>query len=371
MTSYTNSNGVLTRKEKEELVLDLYLNQNKTYHEIAKIARMSPRDIKPIIDKAINEKERTQHKTTAVQAYNLFSQGKTLLEVTIDLNLGQAQATAYYGEYLKIVGLDNVIKIYQELGVSTWDFIRLCKEAKAAKMGVPQVINLLRIANYSLPSVQRRYQTLHEHNNRLESILKTKSEELQHLNDQIIDTNKNLDTIKSEYRREAALLQGLRQHIARLEGFMYNYKNNNEDYIELIKSIEDKVRDLLSDKKGLLKTAIISLIESMRNNPEKYSALVYHNNYNQNSSSSSSIGSKDHNSNLLNATRQAVVLPPPPYDDSIIEYYKGIMLEEAEKLYNVIVDQVLCEVVNENVANQSTETMPSSLPALPLEEGGG
>ena len=32
--------------------------------------------------------------------------------------------------------------------------------------------------------------------------------------------------------------------------------------------------------------------------------------------------------------------------------------------------QVLCEVVNENVANQSTETMPSSLPALPLEEGG-
>ena len=143
-----------------------------------------------------------------------------------------------------------------------------------------------------------------------------------------------------------------------------------ELYCELIKSIEDKVRDFLSYKKGLLKTAIISLIESMRNNPEKYSALVYHNNYNQNSSSSSSTGSKDHNSNLLNATRQAVVLPPPPYDDSIIEYYKGIMLEEAEKLYNVIVDQVLCEVVNENVANQSTETMPSSLPALPLEEGG-
>jgi DNA-directed RNA polymerase specialized sigma subunit len=54
MTSDINSNGVLTRKEREELVLDLYFNQNKTYHEIAKIARMSPRDIKPIIDKAIN-----------------------------------------------------------------------------------------------------------------------------------------------------------------------------------------------------------------------------------------------------------------------------------------------------------------------------
>jgi hypothetical protein len=47
MISDTNSNGVLTRKEREELVLDLYFKENKTYHEIAKIARMSHRDIKP------------------------------------------------------------------------------------------------------------------------------------------------------------------------------------------------------------------------------------------------------------------------------------------------------------------------------------
>lgn len=50
MTLDINSNGALTRKEREELVLDLYFNQNKAYHEIGKIARMSPRDIKPIID---------------------------------------------------------------------------------------------------------------------------------------------------------------------------------------------------------------------------------------------------------------------------------------------------------------------------------
>ena len=233
-------------------------------------------------------------------------------------------------------------------------------------MGVSQVINLLRIANNYLPSVQHRYEQLQEHNNKFESILKTKSKELQYLNDQIIDTNKNLDTIKLEHRREAALLQGLQQHTARLERFVYNYKNNNEGYTKLIDDIENKVHDFLSDKKKFLNAAIISIIESMRNNPEKYSALVYHNNYNQNSSTRS----EDHNSNLSNASRQAVVLPPPPYDDSIIEYYKAIMLGEAEKLYNDIVDQVLCEVVNENVAKQSAETTPSSLPALPLEEGG-
>ena len=81
MTSNIDSNGVLTRKGKEELVLDLYFNQNKTYHEIAKIARISPRDIKPIIDKAYQQKERTEHKSVAVQAYELFFKGKTPLEV--------------------------------------------------------------------------------------------------------------------------------------------------------------------------------------------------------------------------------------------------------------------------------------------------
>jgi hypothetical protein len=38
-------NAVLTRAEKEELILDLYFNQNKTVREIAKVAKASFRDI--------------------------------------------------------------------------------------------------------------------------------------------------------------------------------------------------------------------------------------------------------------------------------------------------------------------------------------
>ena len=47
---------VLTRQEKEKLVLDLY-NQGKTYREIAKEARMCPRDIGVIVNKAVREQE--------------------------------------------------------------------------------------------------------------------------------------------------------------------------------------------------------------------------------------------------------------------------------------------------------------------------
>ncbi|MGB7635351.1 MAG: hypothetical protein WBL68_16650 [Nitrososphaeraceae archaeon] len=46
---------ILTRQEKERLVLDLY-NQGNTIRQIAKEARMSFRDIGVILNKAVEEK---------------------------------------------------------------------------------------------------------------------------------------------------------------------------------------------------------------------------------------------------------------------------------------------------------------------------
>jgi hypothetical protein len=369
MTIDFDSNKIPSRQEREERVLDLHFNQNKNYRQIAQEMKMSLCDIGEIVNRAKEEKERQEHKSLSVQAYDKFSKGKTPLQVAIDLNIGQAQTTQYYADYLKLIGLEDITKLYIEFKGDVSYFVNLCKAAKAAKMGISQVVNLLRIANNYLPSVQRRYNELQKENNYLETIITDKSKELQNLNAQIRYKQESLETIKSECRGEAALLEGLRQQTAKVQEFVYNYKNNDKEYVEVIKSIENKVHDFLSDKKRLLKTAIISLIGSMRNDPEKYSALVYHNNYNQ-SSLSSSTKSKDNNSSLSDASRQEVILPPPPYDGYIIEHYKDVMLEEAEKLYNDIVDQILCEVVNENVAKQSSETMPTSLPALPSEKGG-
>ena len=62
----------LTREEKENLVLDLYYNERKTYGEIAKEARISLRDIGPILKKSGSD----QSLSNSSQAYQLFSEGK-------------------------------------------------------------------------------------------------------------------------------------------------------------------------------------------------------------------------------------------------------------------------------------------------------
>ena len=124
---------VLTRKEKEEIVLDLYFNQNKTIREIAKTARKSPRDIGDIINRAIKEKERQEHKPLVVQAYELFGQGKKPLDVAIALKVGEMQVTQYHSEYLRLVQRDAIIQICKELGDNIGYFLNLCRASKVCE----------------------------------------------------------------------------------------------------------------------------------------------------------------------------------------------------------------------------------------------
>ena len=50
----------------------------------------------------------------------------------------------------------------------------------------------------------------------------------------------------------------------------------------MILTREEKVISILSNSKMLLKLAVLSLSDSMRNIPDKYTCLIYHNNTSSN-----------------------------------------------------------------------------------------
>jgi transposase len=170
---------ILTRQERERLVLNLYYNQGKTYREISKEARISPRDIGVILNKVIEEKktegwkeeqqdntnseknqnqeqEQQQHLSLSSQAYKLFLEGKTPLEVAIALNLRESEVTKFYKEYWKLRQQHNLNMVYEETKGDIDPFLKLYRLSKAAGMNVQQVVNLLKIANNNLPDIQCR-----------------------------------------------------------------------------------------------------------------------------------------------------------------------------------------------------------------------
>ena len=83
----------ISKEEKERRVIDLY-SQGKTYRQIAEEVRISPNDIHAILKKKEEEKNNNavtnnqkQRQELSSRAYELFSKGKTSVEVAIALNL--------------------------------------------------------------------------------------------------------------------------------------------------------------------------------------------------------------------------------------------------------------------------------------------
>src|ERR1051325_517297 len=150
---------VLIREEKERLVLDLY-NRRTPIRVIAKEAGMSFRDIGRIVDKEEKEKEakkkHAQQTLASTQAYSLFLQGKTPVQVAIALNIREPEANQYCKEYWNLVQLHSLNWVYEQVKDDIRYFVKLYISAKVARMDTPSVIRVLEIANNDLPLVEHK-----------------------------------------------------------------------------------------------------------------------------------------------------------------------------------------------------------------------
>ena len=155
----------LTRQEKENLVLDLYYNEGKTYAEIAKEARMSLRDIGPILKKSGSDHSLSD----SSQAYQLFSEGKTPIHVAIKFGLKEPEVHELYRQYWNLQQLYGLYQVYETVKDDIWAFVELYRLIKAAGMNPEHVKRLLEIANNDLPSIQAKYEGLRREVGLLES----------------------------------------------------------------------------------------------------------------------------------------------------------------------------------------------------------
>jgi hypothetical protein len=71
--------------------------------------------------------EEIQQLSVSSQAYKLFSDRKTPLEVAIALNLKESEATKFYKEYWKLKQLHNLNIVYEETKGDIEPLLRLYK----------------------------------------------------------------------------------------------------------------------------------------------------------------------------------------------------------------------------------------------------
>src|ERR671919_2773850 len=107
---------VLSREEKEKMVLDLYYNKGYTYKQITRELRMSPNQLREIIKRDEEKNDTIANKkkelSLSSQAYKLFYEGKNNVEVAIKLDLPQEQITQFRLEYWRLQNQDKLESLY-------------------------------------------------------------------------------------------------------------------------------------------------------------------------------------------------------------------------------------------------------------------
>jgi hypothetical protein len=353
---------ILTRQERERLVIDLY-NQGKTIREITKEVRMSFRDIGVILNKIFAEKaeglkeqhEEIQQLSVSSQAYKLFSEGKTPLEVAIALNLRESEATKFYKEYWKLKQLHNLSMVYEETKDDITSFLKLHKLSKAKGMGVKQVVNLLTIANNDLPAIEERFKTLRNDISMLQFQKRIDERNLYQLKNKIASTTKLLNSFRMSCKRERREIEKLYNEKTRIEAIVTEFKSNNEEYLNRIKQAAyEEVKSVLTNSKLLLKVATLSVIESLRTNPELYNFISY-------STSVETATTTTYGSNCVSS----MLSGQQQHQQSFNDTYTTLIVEESEKLYN----KLMTELTNRAIAAAAAVAINASS-SLPLPSSG-
>lgn len=266
-----------TKKERDERVLDLYYNQNKTYREIAKLERICPRDIGLIVNKESKEVESKGSLSKAAQAYEMFQKGKSPMEVAIALDLREPEVTQLYRETWNLKQTGELNRIYLETGGNLAPLLMLHKLAKVHGMKVDHVVRLLEVASNDLPALERRYYNCKSELESVEARKQNLAKIIQAYNDQVTALGKAIDNYFIRCEQEGKRLADLQRKRIKEEELVRHFENDSTEYFKIRKTVEEKVRVTLSNRKKLLDVVASFMIESIRENPKRYSFLITHN----------------------------------------------------------------------------------------------
>ena len=137
-------------------------------------------------------------------------------------------------------------------------------------------------------------------------------------------------------KRERREIENLYNEKTRLDTLVTGFKSNNEEYLDKIKqAAEQNVKSVLEDGKLLLKFATLSVIESLRSNPDLCNFVIYDN-------SNNDIDTTSYGPNclsLISSGRQH------HQQQSFNDSYTALILKEAEKLYNKLTTELTNRVI--------------------------
>ena len=323
----------LNRKEKEQLIVDLY-NSGSSYREISKEARVSLRDIKGIVDKANG----VQSLSKSSQAYKMFSEGKSPTDVAIALDMREPEVMQLYKESWTLRQIYELNSIYLETKGDLGPFVKLYQLSRRAGLNSEQIVRILRLADDDLLRLERRYYNIKSEVRNLETKKASLIRIMQEYERQVSALEKSFGNYCRLCREEKNKLVNLQKKGLKAEVLVNHFENNDKEYLKIKNAAEEKVCSTLSNGGALLKLAVSSVIQSIINNPECFQLIVY--------------------DNLLPVTYNPSSYRVNTNNNWIKPYYETVLVNGAIKLYDKLSKKLIEEILNNHHLHISQSARP-------------
>jgi hypothetical protein len=160
----------LNKFQKQDLVITLR-RKGHVYRDIAHLARVSVRDIKPILKahekkiKLQTKKENNQETTTtkklsfSSQAFTLFKEGKKPTDVAIILDISYKQVSKYWYQFLKLEKKFDCYEFYEVFQYDLPTLLPISNFMKRNNVSGSNIVPILRTAT-EIPKLNEIYLNL-------------------------------------------------------------------------------------------------------------------------------------------------------------------------------------------------------------------
>jgi hypothetical protein len=266
-------------KAKAEQVIELY-KQGKTIREIAKIVHMSFGDICDIINKYIENEEIQKNNlmdpaiSEETKAMQLFFEGKSPIEVRIELKVSTEKVEKFYQDYWRLIGLHQLRTYYEtEIKENLPSFLKLFKKVKEFAISDDEIVIALRNMNL-LPLMEIAVQ---KRRSEIKSLAAKKDILLSDIDDLDKSRDKSqtlLDNLHGEIQIVSAEINKKQTSLKDLKESVDNLLSS-KDCLKIKNLIIQTATSVLDSRQDIMTAAIVTAIQGIQSDPKKGFLISY------------------------------------------------------------------------------------------------
>lgn len=244
----------LTEEELEEKVKKLY-DVGYTFPEMAEELHKSITTIKEITDK-IDASRKPKQKSKASEAYRLYKEDKGSLDVAIEVDIDAKEAEAYWEDFLRLKNLDELMRIYHEVGKELSIFLTFYSDFQAQGLTIDQ-IPILRKLDWQADQLSKQIIFRTGEAKRLDDLMAS-------LSSQIPQLSAKRDNLNLEIMDKSIQKEQLSQQISNLNSILNSILQDNISYQKIEQIAKKLGGSIITSRLEALTTALLAIILTLR-----------------------------------------------------------------------------------------------------------